>query len=763
MALSNYLEVEIGDQELEITDPEQINIGINYALESADDFQRKASSSSLNVQFPATLKNQQAANTFHNPSVDDMSPEQARRNYQAAIIRAAGIELLRGKALLINGTKTSIPEFYEYAFYGNNADWMIDLKEKTMYDFLKDISFVLNPTNISNSFAFDGTNEALPYVFAPVRYRGFMDIFNSNDQNVSPEYLRPSISPYWIIYWAFKSVGYRIKSDFMDSPAFRRLVMPWCWGNFLTSEGTKLDIHRFLAKSTNDTYIDYNYGPGPVNLAVTNDLTDGAYDNNNEYSLVGGTKMTWEYKAPDFGLLDVTLSCQVQYESSIVGSNSAVRYEAWWYHYDAIANTTTLFKKDVILYATGRNFVITQNSDFATKFATHSVRMGDKIICELMLYNVEGRGLGARSNLITHVQAYQIEYFRIPIGGTINFNNYIGFQKHKFLDLLAGIVDAFDFSFSTDNINKVVTIEPTHPYTLNGVRKDGYFKENDWIDWEDKRELSDKTKMTLFNNYEREVTFKYKDDTNDGLLKKLQDRNQAKIGNSKYIFPNRFKEGKKDYENRFFAPTVHYDIPQFKGITGVAPQVVCMVPENISNTSNSESENTFLPKLCWYKGNVSGYGGWKFNGTEYTTFPFMFAVNYKPGGHTDPNLSYSDENINGVIAPGLVKIYFWQRLAIMRNGQYYDGPFKLNNNDVIGAHREYKIVEGQRFELVEISDFRPIREELTRCALRKWSPIIQADADSTYPSENSVEGTVPLAENDIKYIKAQCLISDIPQ
>ncbi len=59
----------------------------------------------------------------------------------------------------------------------------------------------------------------------------------------------------------------------------------------------------------------------------------------------------------------------------------------------------------------------------------------------------------------------------------------------------------------------------------------------------------------------------------------------------------------------------------------------------------------------------------------------MFAVNYKSGGEDDPILSYSDELIDGVIGKGLLKRFFWQRLAIMRNGQWYETFIKLNNYD----------------------------------------------------------------------------------
>jgi hypothetical protein len=124
-----------------------------------------------------------------------------------------------------------------------------------------------------------------------------------------------------------------------------------------------------------------------------------------------------------------------------------------------------------------------------------------------------------------------------------------------------------------------------------------------------------------------------------------------------------------------------------------------MVPENISNTSASEAENTFAPKIGYYKGNISGVGGWRFGTVEegygpLTTFPYLFSVNYKDGGENDPILSYSDEKIKSgsgfVIGKGLLRRYYWSRLAIMRNGQWYNCWFRLKNTDVANQlHREY--------------------------------------------------------------------------
>jgi hypothetical protein len=331
-------------------------------------------------------------------------------------------------------------------------------------------------------------------------------------------------------------------------------------------------------------------------------------------------------------------------------------------------------------------------------------------------------------------------------------------------------------SINTDSTNKIVVLEPTHPYSINNDPTntiDGYFK-NDFLVWDGKEDLNKVWNMQNYADYEKELTLAFKDDSNDGILKTVQDRNIAKAANGKYVFPDRFKAGKKTMENRFFSPTMHYESKQWASITGVTPQLVCIIPENISNTSSTESENTFNPKICFYKGNISGVGGFKtidVDGTinTHTDFPFMFSVNYKDGGQNDPILSYSDEKItNGagfIVGTGLLKRFYWQRLAIMRNGQFYNTWFRLNFTDVANQlHREFKSYKGQRWQLIQIKGYKPLKDESTSCLLYKWHPIEQIDATNTYPSSATIlsGSTPPTNSLDVKYCQLKCLITDIP-
>jgi hypothetical protein len=776
MPLSNYLKLLIDKQQVDLGSLEEVPISISYKKEDADDFQSKKSSEALNISVPATMRNNKIANTFYNPAFEDLTADDHFNKPVNCVIEAGGQEVFVGKAFLKSASHTDVPNGYVYDCFGDNADWIIDLKDATLYDFLKQISFVFTDANIQASWAFDGTSEALPYVFAPVRYREPMDKYAANfvmisppmieDYNMRPEYMKPSISAYWLIYWAFKSVGYKVESSFFDSNYFRRAVMPWTWGNFIYSDGTKQENLKFLAKSSEDFVIQDQSYSGFVNSKVDNDSTNGGFDNNNVYAYNSGTfAMVWTYStAFPYGSLKAHMHISVLVNSTVTANSDAELRVSWY------KNGVLITGGDVQLM--NLNAPTVGRRDFASvveDFRQIVVSPGDTISAKLYIHTFDS-GLG-RAYIKINVEAFELEFLETILGSTIDFGNYTAFKKHKFLDFLRGIVDDFNIIPSTDPVNKVVVMEPAHPYATGddqSIKVGGYLN-GKFLDWSAKQDLSQKSELTLYSEGERELLFKFKDDNNDGILKKVQDRNNVTAASAKYILPERFTTGQKPVENRFFSAVMHYDVMQWAGLSTKTPQMICLVPENISNTSNTESENTFNPKLAWYKGQVA-LTGWKYNGLTRNSFPFMFAVNYTPGGENDPIFSYSDEKIGNDLAgyvtgKGLLKRFFIQRMASLRLGKIYSTWLRLNNNDVTNwHHREHKIVNGQKWELLEIIDYKPLMEQSTSCVLRKVAPVLPSDFSQVFPSTSSVSLNILLTSNyDTKYTPLKCLPSDIPK
>lgn len=798
--MQNKLNIRIGRQDLEIEDTENFPLSISYHLEMENDFQTKRSSEAFSVVVPATSANSKIANMLHNVNVLDMTVGKQFEKPQPARITVDGTDVLIGKALLQQATHTDKPEKYEYDFYGANGDWIIDLKEKTLWDFVSSATHVFSKAQVEASWNHDGFTANNDYVYAPVRYK---ERWGNSDDLVSIYHMRPALFIYWLIYRAFDSVGYKIKSVFLQTNYFRRLVMPWVWGDFLRIDSRMLDVIKFRAKATSsynrilqdptanavtvEEWADSLPASSTTNpLVVNNESTDGGYDNNNTYSwsnsgswVPAGLAMRWDYPAQffnQFGALHVNfrlkLNCFLE-----VNGNSQVTVAVHWYKngvFQAANNVASAI-------SSGGAPITFNHQDFFSSWKSPSVSGGDYIEARLWVFGFKtGPGqLRAIINAGTAASGrdsfLEIESFEKPIGGTVDFKLYDNLKYYKFLDFLGGVLDCFDITPQTDNTTREVVLEPAHSYRMqdvNGTLMHGYFLPHR-LDWQNKIDLSKENTVRLFSDGEREQIFGFADDASDGGVKILEERFSIKLGTAKYLLSERFKKGIRERRNRFFTPVAHFVANQWKNITGVAPQIIAIVPENLGTTSERFVEETaFSPKLAWYKGLVSRntYGGWKWDGDATgagdTTkdLPYMFAVNYKANGELDPVLTYCDQNINGVFARGLLQRFWLPRLSIMEYGRKYQAWLSLNNKDVQNAlHREKILLAGGLWLLYDIENYNPLNGESTQCTLWKYVPPAQSNVAAVYPSQTSViTQPTALPSADIKYTRSLLLNSDLP-
>lgn len=788
MPTTQYIQLTIGGRLFDVPTSDDLPVTIDFQMEDEDNFEQKKGATAFDIVVPATLDNSEAMNTFFNPMSEDLSPDNFLKDVQPFSMVAGGNEFMVGKAILKRARKTNVPKDMEVDLYARNGDWAIENSELTLHDVVTDQTHIFDlstatvPGVIDTSWNYDGSTEGEEFVYAPARYR---NTFSESDTDIPLAGLKPAFFKYWLLYRGFKMAGYKVVSNFLDSEYFRRQVMPWTWGSFLYIDSPELDVLKFKAKlrtgichfniSTNGTFT-HPMDSGD-NFYIDNETTDGAFDNAGTYDYLSGTFMRFTYLPSlhaQFGDLQFIMRFYSQM-SYTVTYGSDLTIDILW----ALNGTLVQLTNLLTVSAGPIGSMINVDAVLQTTYLSPPMTSGDVLTARIVIgSNVGVTALASEIDVNFSVGSlYGETYlemigFKTPVGGIVDFKKHIGLKNYKWLDLFRGVIDEFNLQFQTDSIGKVVYIEPTHQYSLDSnpiASNPGYYS-GALQDWTEKQDLNKITTIENYADYDQVFKIRYKNDENDGMYKLVSDRYKTNITEAMYQFPTRFKKGTREMENRFFGGSMHYKHEAFKSITGISPQLMCLIPENISNSSNPSSESLMLPKSAYYKGLVDRdvYGGWSLDGVDTYDLPFMFAVNYFQGGEDDPILTYCDQKIDPDGTPvkgmGLFKRFFWQRFAIMRHGKRMISSMALNNSDAMDfLQREYKIIGEGKYQLVAINGYRPLINDSTECTFWLWWPVSQEDYNNTFPSDNSVMHGIPdINTIDPKYTPLICLHSDIP-
>lgn len=409
----------------------------------------------------------------------------------------------------------------------------------------------------------------------------------------------------------------------------------------------------------------------------------------------------------------------------------------------------------------------------------------------------------------------------IELGNPVNFKYYDSFKNYKILDLIGGLVDAYDLEISTNPIDNSVTIEPfgdvTIPdYDVDGhyigdITLTGYYNRVAVNDFNNKVDFDKESYVENFANATRQIDYSMKQDGSDGAqniwsarYKGIYLNNVVKPvinnltvdnyiiagvpGASRYMLPNRFAKGNTQKQNRFFSATMHYKDSNFGNIgSAISPQFICLFPDNTTGSSASAITQVFQPKLAFYKGNspatLFGYGVFHWVGDPLShafpairDVPFLFGVNYislnevsADCGQHDPVLSYSDQLVyddagSPVVAHGLMRTFHLPRLAIMRNGQLLHQHLRLNLNDICNfGQRNCVTINGGLYAILAIKDFKPLKDDSCEVDMWKVVPVEQTDIDNSFPSNGSVlHSPLLLDSNDLRYAQLLLKPIDIP-
>ena len=671
-----------------------------------------------------------------------------------------------------------------------------------------------NPEGMENTIQLlDTITDALGYLPTKLGYYGFMDSGISYGTPMPSPDWRPAIFVKDTLEKIFANAGhdgYTINSSFMETDMFKKLV--WLLPNFEynnpnerfskygaeaifdTSYGVVLPTQNFaitysaapsFANEWDSALLDF--GTINTNFVLSDDTssTDIVWNTGfNGFTVAEYGKYTIRAKGLSLKLDTLlqdgsvpasfylfTTTRQTEYYIEKIEFRLQVRtvgQTSWNDIASAEEATETGFVGSVGL-SIGNNALMTSTMPYVwdipenIEFETF-LNKGDKVRMRIV---VSGRphndvsgwdGNGTWSfNGTPTIENFDIgfEPNRVEYGQTYDLNKVMNLE-YKQLDFVKGIAHAFNLKMTTDEVTRVVTLEP-----FDTFYKD-YAEAIDWTYKLDRsKQIDDKWIKT---DLKRDIVFKYKSDSKD---KKVEHRGLEYFDGIKDEYPYQetlpksFERGESKFENPFFAGTFNAKDQDTTGISGSNnPYSACLWSENASaNYSKPDKGYEFLPRLLyWNKYSPSGLSlSWhqKFAKVEVwgNTFEFIVADASASGGvfligvypqatsinrddTSSPVLSYGnawvrdyDDATNTYssyeVGSGLFETYYKNMFEMFKEKPRLRTAYiDLKVKDIVNLDfTKLVYIDGVYWRISRVVDYQPNKNESTKVELVEWQKI----------------------------------------
>ena len=636
---------------------------------------------------------------------------------------------------------------------------------------------------------------------------------------------RPCLWVYDVFNAIFNSIGYTIDSTFIESNDFKKLLFALpnfkynnaqdrylLYGFESTFKNLGLPTNARIQDVTNSqTYFDINQTGSPNTELTQLDLVDvnGATGYTKDTDLNNtGLNVNGVYLFPEYGRYDIELE-----------------NFGYWYD-DVIDNSSSDAGVDIIssslqiqLQTVGESTWNTiQEALIDTELTVHSIdppnsfpnegerkfpslkfnryfNKNDKIRLRLKnvfkhhasssaaagfkLYLFGSSKINAKDDA-TFDGKYNIKFNPefVEYGQTYDLKNVIN-KNYKQLDFIKGVSHAFNLQFTTDEISKIVYIEP-----FNTFYKSFY----DAIDWSDKVDKSQEIKdVFVKDTFKRDIIFKYKTDSKDAKVKQRGNDYFEKILDEypyKETLSNEFERGESVFENPFFAGTFNAkDKDSGRGAID-PPYISCLWQEkedggfiSPNDFERPDKGYDFLPRLLYWKKYSADLTGqadttcYKYatvqtfgistkkiraaqtsvtsSGIISEIYPQAASINREDStsmllsygnvysnDYDDINKTYADS----VIVKGLFQTYYKNMVNMLKeNPRVRTLNLNLKIKDIVSLDfRKLVYIDGDYWRINKIKDFNPLTNTTTKVELIQWIEL--GETAAYIPTLNSYDG-----------------------
>jgi hypothetical protein len=602
-----------------------LNLNLTYALKDRNGIAvNTGSRSEYSFELPATKNNDAIFSRFYDVSEDTV----AEQKFLPAYIEVDGLPFFSGLAQL---TSVTIDQDFYYwkgqnykvSFYGNNVDWVQQLKNKFLYQYdygthTHDYSQILTSVN------YDYVNN-YTYKYILIKWKDWL----TSGQVDALEYT-PALFIKTIVDRIFADIGYTYNSNFMSLLSFEKLIMPIPLSDKIDDPQFGLD---YINISVNELAVPYVVGGG---LIIYTNQTFAPNIGANPYN--SGTGI---YTAPYTGFYNIIFKADI-YNFTVSG-NPEFAY---------ILNGILILPPFLTATVTGDTLL---TADFVLQ-----LNAGDTL-----QFAFGGVFAGADANYYLDI----IGEAEVENGLTIDFSYFINKQWNS-LDFIKGLAHAFNLTFQTDVDNKNITIEPANNYLNQSSypsvsNSESGFYTNNFIDLTEDVDLIKGGEVYSKSDIKELVKLSWQYDSNDPTLEAISGIEDIALHQARFTFiANRFQKEEDVIENPFFSTTLCIAESTIQGTnTTKTPIIPIIWNENYLETTISlEANYDIMPRILTTEEANGITNGLiiVYDGTVVTEYPcpVAYMVDYNNTSGNFISLSFGSETVNGNYVQGLLERFY---------------------------------------------------------------------------------------------------------
>lgn len=617
-------------------------------------------------------------------------------------IKVDGQPSFNGAAQVRKGKKRSqgyaaIKETYEINLISNNSSWFVLLGDTFLsdlttliitYDFATVLGgFVSDPTIRDYGFAFIKLKEWANLVGTPPNIRFRLSAFETTPLL----FIKP------LLIAAFKSIGYKLESDWLDTDYASKLTMsvflpekmPFGYNEKYLNTEVSLSAPLVLPSST-------------VALFLFDTIDKAAPANPTAYNVATG-----EYTCPFDGYYELTLELTFPVTPAPV---SPFEFGA------GFTVDTVSLAPDVRI-----NFKQPGGEPYPA---------GQTLILSTVVFVLAGSVISSvyayisTSSLTISAAKMKIIGEAVPSEG-IELDFTFLLEGLRFNDFLLGLKDMHNLNFETDDNAKVVRMEPSDSY-LNTSKvpnltefKEGFYTGNQ----KDYSSLVDYNKKGEFRFIPTagRFDFTYNSDS-DPTADWIEGINDRKIYECRFPMSDGADLSKFEKKPvRFFSKTIHIldALARYPDTSAIPQFPLVYKVNNVLDPTSTEARTNIKPRILYFAGQRSfpSEDGLielqELQGVQIAN-PLAFMVNYNDQTGLDPNMGFDNQTINGVLSIGLMQRYYLQNLARRDKGELRKDFVRFNSIDYLNfTFRTKAYIDAVRYIVQKLEGFDPTKDAPT--------------------------------------------------